>query len=81
MNHTALTVTFFSFLRPDGKIQLMSGSSSEIEDAMSTEIVDLNAKTSVPGYDLNYDHGDVSLTLKLNLRVIFFKNSKELILI
>ena len=57
-------VIFFSFLRCDGKIQLMSGSSSEIEDAMSTEIVDLNAKTSVPGYDLNIEHGSVSWTQK-----------------
>ena len=56
-------------------------SSDEYEERNSTEVVDLNAKTSVPGYDLNYDHGDVSLTLKLNLHVTFLKNSKELILI
>ena len=62
MNHT---VTFFSFLRPDGKIQLMSSSrQSSIEDGKSTEVVDLNAKTSVPGYDLNIEHGSVSWTQK-----------------
>jgi len=41
-----------SFVRPDGKIQLMSGQSPTIQNAKSTEIVDLKAKTSVPGYDL-----------------------------
>jgi len=51
-----------SFLRPDGKIQLMSSSrQSSIEDGKSTEVVDLNAKTSVPGYDLNYDHGSARI--------------------
>ena len=58
-------VTFFSFLRCDGKIHLMSGvGSSEIMDRKSSEIVDLNAKTSVPGYDLNIEHGPVSWTQK-----------------
>ena len=56
MNHTALTVTFFSFLRPDGKIQLMSGNPSDIEDGKSTEVVDLEAKTSVSGFDLIEDY-------------------------
>jgi len=55
-----------SFLRPDGKIQLMSGHPYYIDDGKSTEVVDLEAKTSVPGYDLNREsdfscgiqHGD-----------------------
>jgi len=34
----------------------MSGRSSDMENGKSTEVVDLNAKTSVPGYDLNYSN-------------------------
>jgi len=45
-----------SFLRPDGKIQLMSGNPSDIEDGKSTEVVDLEAKTSVSGFDLIEDY-------------------------
>jgi len=50
-----------SFLRPDGKIQLMS--SDKFEERNSTEVVDLNAKTSVPGFDLKdyvHSYGDCS---------------------
>ena len=57
-------VPFFSFLRPDGKIQLMSGHPSDIEDGKSTEVVDLEAKTSVPGFDLINDYSSVSFNPK-----------------
>ena len=43
-----------SWLRPDGKIQLMTSHGALIDDKKSTEVVDLEAGTSEPGFDLKY---------------------------